>query len=35
VERAANRNFSVDYFEKEGDVWVVETQLKDNEHDIE
>lgn len=35
MERIASRNFNVDYFEKEGEVWVVETQLKDNEHDIE
>ena len=35
MERAANRNFSVEYFEKGGDVWVVDTQLKDDQHDIE
>jgi hypothetical protein len=35
MERAANRNFSVEYFDKGGDVWVVATQLKDDQHDIE
>lgn len=35
MERVANRNFSVDYFEKEEDVWVVEVQLRDDQHDIE
>ena len=35
MERTANRNFSVEYFDKGGDVWAVSTQLKDDQHDIE
>lgn len=33
--RAASRNFNVEYFEKEEEIWIVQSQLKDDEHDIE
>jgi hypothetical protein len=34
LKKAANRKFNVDYFEKERSVWVVESQLQDDHHDI-
>lgn len=34
MKRVASRNFTVEYFEKEGDIWIAQTQLKDEEHDI-
>ena len=35
MERTANRNFSVEYFEKGDNLWEAATQLKDDQHDIE
>lgn len=34
MKKVANRDLKVDYFEKEGDVWIVESQLADEQHDI-
>jgi len=35
MKRTANRDFNVEYFEKEGDIWIAKSQLRDDEHDIE
>jgi hypothetical protein len=35
MEKVTSRNYEVDYYEKEEEIWVVNTHLKDDEHDIE
>lgn len=35
MQKTADRNFTVNYYEKEETVWVVETKLNDPEHEIE
>jgi len=34
MEKVTSRKMSVDYFEKEGEIWVAEAQLADDEHNI-
>lgn len=35
MKKVSSRNFNVDYFEKEKNIWVVKTQLKDEHHEID
>jgi Protein of unknown function (DUF2889). len=34
MNKVTTRNMKVDYFEKEGETWVVDAHLSDEEHDI-
>ncbi|MBV7274277.1 DUF2889 domain-containing protein [Clostridiaceae bacterium UIB06] len=34
MKKVSSRNFNVDYFEKEKNIWVVKTQLADEHHEI-
>jgi hypothetical protein len=35
MQKVSDRNFTVNYYEKDQTVWVVETKLNDPEHEIE
>lgn len=35
LKKITSRNFTVDYFQKEEEIWVVNSHLEDEEHDIE
>lgn len=35
MKKITSRNFTVDYYEEEENIWLVKTHLKDEEHDIE
>ncbi|HEX9059576.1 MAG TPA: DUF2889 domain-containing protein [Clostridia bacterium] len=35
MNKVTGRNFKIDYFEKEGDIWVVDSHLTDDVHDID
>ncbi len=35
MKKITSRNFTVDYYEKEDEIWLVKTHLSDEEHEIE
>lgn len=35
MNKITSRNFTVDYYEKEDEIWLVKTYLSDEEHEIE